>query len=449
VSNFDEEVDLSALEPGSLRTEPLQAEQPAVRRFEITGIAGPAAAVRWVSAGTTCAIGSHPGNEITVDDPSISRSHCELRVEHGQIKLHDLDSTNGTILDGVRISAAFVRDGSVIQIGRSTLRVTIGADDNRLAVSSQTRFGSLVGTSWAMRACFALLERAAASEITVLLEGESGTGKEGAAEALHQASPRRAHPFIVIDCGAIPANLLESELFGHERGAFTGATDRRVGAFEAANGGTIFLDEIGEMPSELQPKLLRVLERREVRRLGSNTVIPVDVRIVAATNRDLRAEVNATRFRSDLYFRLAVMKIQLPALRLRPDDLPVLVERIVGSLGVGADVARRLMAPAFVASLSRGAWPGNVRELRNYLERAAVLDDLAGGETSPAGSVAAIVDDAGQPYQQARDRVLAEFERRYVEQLLRAHHGNVSAAARASGIDRTYLHRLMRRHGLR
>jgi len=447
----DEEIDLGHLEPGSLRTEQLGVEQPAVRRFEIIGVSGPAAAVRWVSAGTTCAIGSHAGNEIVVDDPSISRSHCELRVDRGLVKLHDLDSTNGTVLDGVRISAAFVRDGSVIQLGRSTLRVTLGADNNRLAVSPRNTFGNLVGTSLAMRACFALLERAAAADITLLVEGESGTGKEGAAEAVHQGSARANHPFIVIDCGAIPGNLLESELFGHERGAFTGASDRRIGAFEAAHGGTIFLDEIGELPAELQPKLLRVLERREVRRLGSNTMVPVDVRIIAATNRDLRAEVNAGRFRSDLYFRLAVMKIQLPPLRQRPDDLAILVERIVDTLGVGPEVAQRLTTPAFVASLARGAWPGNVRELRNYLERAAVLDDLA--VAADAAPRTATPDDAQDDgplgYQQARDRVLAEFERRYVEQLLRAHHGNVSAAARASGIDRTYLHRLMRRHGLR
>jgi transcriptional regulator with GAF, ATPase, and Fis domain len=443
----DDEVDLSQLEPGSLRTEPLDTQQVAVRRFELTGVAGPAAAVKWASTGATCAIGSHAGNEIVVDDPSISRSHCELRVERGQVRLFDLDSTNGTFLDGVRVVGGYVRDGSTIQIGRSTLRVTIGADDNRLVVSPQTRFGNLVGSSWAMRACFAMLERAATSDITVLLEGESGTGKEGAAEAVHKASGRADRPFIVIDCGAIPGNLLESELFGHERGAFTGATDRRIGAFEAATGGTIFLDEIGELPSDLQPKLLRVLERREIRRLGSNTMTPADVRIVAATNRDLRAEVNAGRFRSDLYFRLAVMKVLLPPLRQRPDDLPILVERIVGSLGLAPDVARKLTAPTFIMSLTRGAWPGNVRELRNYLERAAVLDDLAtSGEAAPVETDA---HDASQPYQQARDRVLAEFERRYVEQLLKAHQGNVSAAARSSGIDRTYLHRLMRRHGLR
>jgi len=449
----DDEVDLSALSPGSLRTEPLDVERPAVRRFEVTGLSGPASAIRWVSAGTTCAIGSHAGNEIAIDDPSISRSHCELRVDQGNVKVYDLDSTNGTTLDGVRICSAFVRDGSVIQLGRSSsLRITLGSDTNQIALSPRTQFGNLVGTSWPMRACFALLERAASSDITLLLEGESGTGKEGAAEAVHRGSARARGPFIVVDCGAISGNLLESELFGHEKGSFTGATDRRIGAFEAATGGTIFLDELGELPAELQPKLLRVLERREIRRVGSNAMAPVDVRIVAATNRDLRAEVNAGRFRSDLYFRLAVMRVQLPPLRQRPDDLAVLAERIVASLGVAPDVARRLTSPMFVASLSRGAWPGNVRELRNYLERAAVLDDLehlAGASASAAPEAAAESADASQPYQQARDRVLAEFERRYVEQLLRAHHGNVSAAARASGIDRTYLHRLMRRHGLR
>ncbi len=442
----DDEVDFGALAPGSLRTEPLESAQPKVRRFELVGTSGPAANVRYASTGATCAIGSVAGNEIVIDDPSISRSHCELRVEQGKVRIYDLDSTNGTVLDGVRVIAGYVRDGSTIQIGRSTLRVSLGGGDNRVAVSSRTQFGNLVGASWAMRACFAMLERAAASDITVLLEGESGTGKEGAADAIHQASARRDRPFIVIDCGAIPGNLLESELFGHERGAFTGATDRRVGAFEAATGGTVFLDEIGEMPSDLQPKLLRVLERREIRRLGSNVMTPADVRIVAATNRDLRAEVNAGRFRSDLYFRLAVMKIQLPPLRQRPEDLPILVERIVHSLNLSPAVAQRLTSQAFILSLARGAWPGNVRELRNYVERAAVLDDLAGTEETP---VEAEPHDASQPYQQARDRVLAEFERRYVEQLLRAHHGNVSAAARASGIDRTYLHRLMRRHGLR
>jgi DNA-binding NtrC family response regulator len=445
----DDEVDLDDLEPANARTELIGGGTgPSVRRFDVAGVGGAVAGVQWQSAGVACQIGSHEANDVVVADPAVSRFHCELRVENNVVRVHDLDSTNGTMLDGVQVAIGIVRDGSVIQIGRSGLRVTIGEEQNRLAMSSQTNFGSLVGTSWPMRLCFAMLERAAQSDVTVLLEGESGTGKEGAAESLHQASRRAGRPFIVIDCGAVPANLLESELFGHERGAFTGAHERRIGAFESANGGTVFLDEIGEMPTELQPKLLRVLERREVRRLGSNVTIPIDVRIVAATNRDLRAEVNAGRFRPDLYFRLAVVKIQLPPLRQRPEDLPVLVDRFVASLGIPDDAAARLRAPAFVASLTRGAWPGNVRELRNYLERCAVLDDLAALQpvASPGDPGAGI--DVGRPFQEARDDVLAEFERRYIEQLLRVHRGNVSAAARASGIDRTYLHRLMRRHNL-
>jgi len=434
--------------PAPVRTEQLTSLRPMVRKFEVIGVSGPAASVTYTSTGATCAIGSHAGNEIVIDDPSISRSHCELRVEQGHVRIHDLDSTNGTVLDGVRVIAGYVRDGSTLQLGRSTLRVAIGDSELRVAVSSRTELGGLVGTSMAMRACFALLERAAASDVSVLLEGESGTGKETAAQAIHDGSARKARPFLVIDCGGAPGNLLEAELFGYEREGVPGATERRIGALEAATGGTVFLDELGELPSELQLKLLRVLERGEVKRLGATEATPIDVRIIAATDRDLRAEVNANRFRSELYFRLAVMKVKLPPLRQRPEDLAVLVERITAQLGVGQEVARRLTSPAFVASLAGAAWPGNVRELRNYVERAAVIDDLVVGE-DPAPEVESDPHDPAQPYQQARDRVLAEFERRYVEQLLRAHHGNVSAAARASGIDRTYLHRLMRRHGLR
>ena len=398
---------------------------------------GLAAGIAWRSSGTTCAIGSHDSNDIVISDTAVSRFHCELRLEHDRVTVHDLSSTNGTHLDGVPVVVGIVRDGSLLQIGRSTLRFQLGSESFRVPVSTRAEFGSLVGASWPMRACFAILERAAGTDATVLVEGESGTGKEGAARSLHGASKRAAAPFIVIDCGAIPAALLESELFGHEKGAFTGATDRRTGAFEAAHGGTIFLDEIGELPTELQPKLLRVLEQREIRRVGSSTTQKVDLRIVAATNRDLRAEVNAGRFRADLYFRLAVVKVTLPPLRTRVDDLPLLVDHIVKALDLPATHAARLREPVFITALAHHAWPGNVRELRNYLERAAILDEIeASGEPGM------------QPYQQARDTVLAEFERRYVEQLLAAHEGNVSAAARASGIDRTYFHRLMRRHKL-
>jgi DNA-binding NtrC family response regulator len=438
-----DEVDLSELDGLAGRTDQLASPPPTQRGFEVTGVAGPGAAVRYRSTGQPCAIGSHAGNEIIISDPTLSRSHCELRVEGGRLRLVDLDSTNGTVLDGVPIAIGYPRDGSAIQIGRTTLRVTLGDAVDALPLSPRTQFGELYGGSVAMRGCFALLERAAASDSTVLLEGESGTGKERAAQAIHLGSPRAGAPFVIVDCSAIPANLLESELFGHERGAFTGATEQRRGVFEAANGGTVFLDEIGELPIDLQPKLLRVLEQREIRRVGGTKTVALDLRIVAATNRDLRAEVNANRFRADLYYRLAVVRVVMPPLRQRPEDLPVLVERIVGSLGVDPAVAARLRAPELLATLARGAWPGNVRELRNLIERYAVLD---GADLSH--ELAAPDDEPPPPFTLARDRVLAEFERRYVEQLLRAHRGNVSAAARASGIDRTYFHRLMRRHNL-
>jgi two-component system, NtrC family, response regulator GlrR len=245
------------------------------------------------------------------------------------------------------------------------------------------RFGRMVGRSLVMRQLFGLLERAAASDATVLIEGETGTGKEVSAVAIHENSPRKSGPFIVVDCGAIPAQLLESELFGYEKGAFTGAVSARMGAFEAANGGTIFLDEIGELSLDLQPKILRALEGRKVKRVGSNTYAPIDVRVIAATNRNLREEVAQKRFRSDLYYRLAVLSVKLPALRERPEDLPALVDEVLTHLGVrSSPSASPIRAPDYIAMLSRYRWPGNVRQLRNYLERRVAL-----GETvAPPGA---------------------------------------------------------------
>jgi DNA-binding NtrC family response regulator len=300
---------------------------------------------------------------------------------------------------------------------------------------------------------FALMERAAASDVTVLLEGETGTGKSQAAESIHRQSARRDHPFLVVDCGALPPNLLESELFGHEKGAFTGAVTRRVGVFEEARGGTVFLDEVGELPLELQPKLLRVLEARDIRRLGTNVHTPVDVRIVTATNRDLRAEVNAGRFRSDLYFRLAVVKIPLPPLRQRSEDIPAIVEKLLSGLGSDARVKATLLDPAFVVQLQRAAWPGNIRELRNHLERCVVLQEtLLPGEGEESGRPeegGPSVIDARVPYPEARRRALDTFERQYVEALLQLHGGMVSQAAASADIDRVHLYRLIKRHRVR
>jgi two-component system response regulator GlrR len=451
----DEEVDVSELAADpSGTTELLTREhgaQQTVRVYHIAALEGPEADRRWSSSSSRFAIGSHPSNDLVIDDAAVSRFHCEIRVKNRRAWLADLDSRNGTLVDGVAVGVGGLRDASLIRLGRSVLRFQFGTERAALPISEAQSFGSLVGSSVAMRSAFALLERAARSDVTLLIEGETGTGKEGAAESVHQASARRDRPFIIVDCSAMPTHLLESELFGYERGAFTGATSRHSGAFEEAQGGSVFLDEIGELPQELQPKLLRVLESKQIRRLGSNTYFPVDVRVIAATNRDLRALVNEGAFRSDIYYRLAVLKVVLPPLRERPEDIPELVERFVPSLGIEATEAKRLFDREFLARIRSAAWPGNVRELRNYLERCVVLEEAAPlHEALPAelGTNAPPIDPR-VPYGDAKRAVLNEFERRYFEALLKLHDGNVSRAARACGMDRVYLHKLLRRHGFR
>ena len=426
-------------------TEPLTSALRAhVREGRITNLTT-GVSVTFGRARTT--IGADPRADVVVDDASMSRLHCELRIVDGAAFVRDLGSKNGTLVDRVPVLDAPLRDGAILTLGRTELRFDLGARQVEIPLSSRERFGGLRGSSVAMRAAFALLEAAAATSSTVLLQGESGTGKELAAEALHGEGPRRDGPFVVVDCGAVPANLLEDELFGHEAGAFTGATATRIGAFEAAHGGTVFLDEIGELALELQPKLLRVLERREIQRVGGVTRIPVDVRIVAATNRDLKAEVNARRFRTDLYFRLAVLVITLPPLRERTGDIPALVEAILDGLGDRTSpMARALAGGELLPELLRHAWPGNVRELRNYVEACVVRQERAAAALVPASEPTI---DITQPLRAVRDRWVRHVERRYLEALLRAHGNNVSAAARAAGLDRVHLHRLLKASGLR
>jgi DNA-binding NtrC family response regulator len=423
----------------------------AVRRFRLTVVEGPKAGMSWESSSDRCSVGFHPSNDLVVEDATVSRFHCEVRIADDGAHVRDLDSRNGTVVDGVRVSDAFLRAGSLVKLGRVGLRFEFSAESNRLPVSSGNAFGKLVGASVAMRTAFALLERAAHSDVTVLLEGETGTGKGVAAEAIHRASTRASGPFLVVDCGAIPPNLLESELFGHEKGSFTGAVARRVGAFEEASGGTIFLDEIGELAQDLQPKLLRVLESKEYRRVGANNMSKTDVRVVAATNRDLRAEVNAGRFRSDLYFRLAVVKVTIPALRERPEDIPITVETVLRALGADETNSAALRTPEFFAALGHSAWPGNVRELRNYLERCLVFQEALPVSSEPGGGgVTAMAGiDAKVQYAEARRRALDSFEKGYAEALLREHNGKVAAAAAAAGMDRVYLYRILRRHGIK
>jgi two-component system response regulator GlrR len=451
-----------------------------VRGFKLAVVEGPGEGKAWQSEGDKCSIGSFDNNDFIIQDATVSRYHCEIRVDAEGARAVDLQSRNGTFIDGVQVKEGFLRGGSILRLGRAVIRFQFRNESNQLPISESSAFGFMVGGSVPMRTSFAMLERAARSEATVLLEGETGTGKGRAAESIHRASARRDKPFMVVDCGSIPANLLESELFGHEKGAFTGAENRRIGVFEEADGGTIFLDEIGEMPQELQPKLLRVLENREVRRVGSNTFKPVNVRVVAATNRDLRAEVNAGRFRSDVYFRLAVVRIELPPLRRRPEDIPMLVESFLGQPGMESH-KERLMAPDFLGHLQRAAWPGNVRELKNYLERCVVFEEAvpppasdapldATGEiridtapdlerdrkaaretgSQPVGKGAAVLAiDLDLPLQDARKLAVEEFERRYLSGLLERHEGRVAQAATAAGIDRVYMYKLLRRYKLK
>jgi two-component system, NtrC family, response regulator GlrR len=428
-------------------TENLDGKLPhlLVRRFRVTALEGPDAGATATSSNDgTLAIGLHESAGLVLTDRTVSRFHCELAIVDGQARVRDLGSRNGTTVDGVQVMEAFVRDGAVLAVGRTRVQFQLGDDHGRVPLSAHERFGAMVGRSPVMRATFALLEQAAQVGSTVLLQGETGTGKELAAEGIHRESSRAAGPLVAVDCSAIPGELLESELFGHERGAFTGAVSERKGAFAEADGGTIFLDEIGELPPELQPKLLGVLERREVKRVGASRAAPIDVRVIAATNRGLRAEVNAGRFRADLYYRLAVLEVRLPPLRERLDDLPLLVDELLAQVGALDRPERaRLCSADGLAELARHSWPGNVRELRNYVERClAFRVHVAPGETV---ELAAAVTAPAPTWRAAR----AEFERRFIEATLRANEGNVTAAARAAGIDRIHFYRLLWRYGLR
>ena len=418
-----------------------------VRDVVLEVVEGPAAGKTHRSEGERLTIGSAALCDLVIDDPTVSRFHCEIQIGEDGARLRDTGSLNGSVVDGVRVVDAYLRGGSTVRLGRSALRFDFGTDRKPLRISEARQFGVLVGESVAMRQVFAVLERVAASEATVLLEGETGTGKTAAARSIHLESRRASGPFVVLDCAAVPANLLEAELFGHERGAFTGAEARRAGVFEEADGGTLFIDEIGELPAELQPKLLGVLEGREVRRIGSGKTVPVDVRLVAATNRDLRREINLGAFRPDLYYRLAVVRLELPPLRQRAADLPAIAARILRGLGAEDRAVARFTGDEFVASLARHAWPGNVRELKNYLERCLVFEEALPIEETMS-SPAALAVDASIPFADAKRHALDQFEREYLVDLLRRHGGVVNEAAAAAGLDRTHVYRLLRKHRL-
>jgi DNA-binding NtrC family response regulator len=427
----------------------------AVRRCRLVVASGPDQGKTVELESMRIRIGAQKGNDLALADRLVSGHHCEISLAPDGFLLRDLDSTNGTWLAGHRVREAFINPGSVIYLGESRLRFEPLDEAAEIALSPRDRFGDLVGSSVSMRALYALLERIAPTEASVFIHGETGTGKEVVAEAIHRHSARKDGPLVVVDCGSIAANLIASELFGHEKGAFTGASAAHEGAFERANGGTIFLDEIGELPLELQPNLLGVLERRQVKRVGGSKTIPLDLRVIAATNRDLASEMNRGGFRSDLFYRLAVVRVQLPPLRERMEDLPLLVEHFLSRLPGG----ERGLAPEIVKHLERHAFPGNVRELRNLVEQAVIFPDgldapPPADRTTPAlpasgdGARLEYVVDDQVPYRVAKQRLVIELDRLYLKQLLDRHGGNVSAAARAAGLDRMTVHKLIRRAGL-
>ena len=435
--------------PGTrILRDPTGAPALVVRHAHLRVVAGPAAGRHAELSGVSLSVGSEAGCDLVLADPAVSARHFSLAfTEHG-ILLRDLGSTNGTFVDGYRVGQIYLNDGSSIAVGQSRLELSVGDDDVLLAMSKATNFGELLGHSPAMRALFAILEQAAKSDATVLVLGESGTGKELAARALHERSARRDGPFVVFDAGAATPTLIESQLFGHARGAFTGATEAREGCFEAADGGTVVLDEIGELPLDLQPKLLRALEARTVTRLGETAGRAFDVRLVACTNKNLEEEVRAGRFRSDLFYRLSVVAVRIPPLRERKEEIPRLVRHFVSKLA--GDQAPDV--PTVVLRMLEGHdWPGNVREMRNFVERTLALPDVSPALTLGAGAATPATPpaDVELPFHEAKRRATDGFERAYLERLLEVHGDNLSEAARASGLSRQSCYRLLYKHGLR
>jgi DNA-binding NtrC family response regulator len=428
-----------------------------VPKCKLLAVSGPLQAQEFVVSSDTFTIGSGRSNDLMLDDSTISRRHCEIQLSPEGYSIRDLGSTNGTYVQGVRIKSAFLDEGTEFQMGSSRLVFCPMQETMEYRLSEKESFGRLLGKSVAMRHVFHVAERFSGSDSTVMIDGETGTGKEVLAEEIHRHSDRCDKPFVVIDCASLANDLVASELFGHSKGAFTGAITDRVGAFEEADGGTVFLDEIGDLAPKLQPKLLRVLEKREVKRVGSNTVRKIDVRIISATNKKLQNEVNVGNFREDLYFRLSVIHIELPPLRKRKDDIAMLTEAFLADFLGGEAGAQVSNLETATKALQNHDWPGNVRELRNLVEMASHGSerpiDLSAflylGRSRQPRHDESPAFNADRPFKQVKQEVVREFEVQYIADLLRRCDGNVSQAARHAGIERAYLQRLIRKHGLR
>lgn len=401
-------------------------------------------------------VGTKTGNQIVLKDETMSREHFEIHQAKDGYVLKDMQSLNGTFINGIRVREAFLQSGSIIRAGKTEMKFLPMDEIFEITPSKKTKFASLIGGSVPMRKIYTIIEKVAPTDVTVIIEGESGTGKELIAQAVHEKSKRNKKSIVVFDCSAVPENLVESELFGHEKGSFTGATGLRHGAFELADGSTIFLDEIGELPLDLQPKLLRVLESRTIKRVGGDRPIPVDVRVVAATNRNLEAEVKKGNFREDLYYRLNVVPIYLPPLRRRKDDIPMLIDHFIEEFNKanpekqceGVDQGAMQLLTAY-------DWPGNVRELRNTVSR--MLSFMEGSRITAedipervklpvAKAELDIREDLG--FKDAKEQWISTFEKQYLQELLKRNNFNISATAKEAGIDRKSVQRLIKKYGL-
>jgi DNA-binding NtrC family response regulator len=425
--------------------------------YRMAVVSGPGVGTTRAIEASEFRIGKAAQNDLTLPDPTVSRFHCVIETTVQGLRLRDLGSTNGTQVAGCFVESAYLSVLVPIQVGASTLKIfsdKTSVKDLAVVASSDAQ---MLGCSPVIRQISNILPRVAESGATILLEGETGTGKTLLAQMIHKAGSRPDGPFVVVDCGSIPAGLIESELFGHERGSFTGAVERQIGAFEAAHGGTIFLDEIGELPLEMQPKLLRALEERTFKRVGSTKSIPIRARVIAATNRDLPLAVGQGTFRADLYYRLDALRLRLPSLRDRLEDVPALVELF-------ARRGRATVDEVFLDGLQRSLckrqeWPGNIRELRNTVEKAILLDDFSPGGDAPTADLLATlrspveaagqlaVDfEAGMSFRHAKDQALSEWEGHYLSALVRHTQGNLSRAARLAQMDRSHLRDLLKRY---
>ncbi len=405
-------------------------------------------------------LGAMSDNDLVVNEETVSRFHCKVIQDQNGYTLVDLDSTNGTFINRVRIREAFLKSGCTVQLGKYELKFYFADEKVPVVPSQKERLGSIIGRNIKMREIYGIIEKIAPAGTTVVIEGETGTGKEVVAQTIHQFSPRAKGPMIIFDCGAVPENLIESELFGHEKGSFTGAIMTRQGLFEMAHGGTLFLDELGELSLDLQPKLLRALEQREIRRVGASKSQKVDVRVIAATNRNLEEEVRAGRFRQDLFYRLSVVRILLPPLRERSEDIPLLVDHFLKGHAFNRDPdgGQRVQGIDREAldMLTRYQWPGNVREMLNAIERAVSFCDGANigvpdfPEQIQSTHTGSSTDIKGidTTFKEAKEKWVSSFERDYILSLLKKNGGNISHAAKEADIDRKYFRKLMRKYDI-